>query len=67
MNAAGTPARAVGSTTLVRMHVDESDTTIGVEVSSDPSQVGEACRAREAAWPLAAPAAVVWPRVRSSV
>uniref|UniRef100_A0AAU2H096 DUF6879 domain-containing protein n=1 Tax=Streptomyces sp. NBC_00060 TaxID=2975636 RepID=A0AAU2H096_9ACTN len=55
------------SSTLVLMHIDESDTTIGVEVSSDPAQVLEASRVRDAAWPLAVPAAVVWPRVRSSV
>ncbi|TLQ43495.1 DUF6879 family protein [Streptomyces marianii] len=55
------------SRTLVRMHIDATDTTIGVELVDDPAQVLAACRARDAAWPMAAPTAEVWAQVRSSV
>ncbi|WP_435285881.1 DUF6879 family protein [Streptomyces bacillaris] len=55
------------SCTLVRMHIDDTDTTIGVEVTEDPADVLAACRARDAAWPLAVPSATVWAQVRSSV
>ncbi|WP_327323740.1 hypothetical protein OG735_15400 [Streptomyces sp. NBC_01210] len=55
------------SRTLVRMHIDDTDTTIGVELVDDPAQVLAACRARDAAWPLAVPTAEVWAEVRSSV
>lgn len=55
------------SRTLIRMHIDTSDTTTGVEVIDDPAQVLAACRARDAAWPAARPTAEVWAQVRSSV
>ncbi|MFE2020143.1 DUF6879 family protein [Streptomyces sp. NPDC059499] len=55
------------SRVLVRMHIDETDTTFGVEIVDDPAQVLAACRARDAAWPLARPSAEVWAQVRSSV
>ncbi len=54
------------SRTLVRLHIDEDDVTTGVEVVDDPAEVLAACRARDRAWPLAAPTAEVWARVRSS-
>ncbi|MER7174594.1 DUF6879 family protein [Streptomyces mesophilus] len=52
---------------LVRMHIDESDTTTGVELVDDPAEVLAACRARDAALAAARPSAEVWARVRSSV
>ncbi|MEV3847909.1 DUF6879 family protein [Streptomyces microflavus] len=55
------------SHTLVRMHIDDTDTTVGVEVTEDPAAVLAACRARDTAWPLATPSAAVWAQVRSSV
>ncbi|WP_329220298.1 DUF6879 family protein [Streptomyces microflavus] len=55
------------SRTLVRMHIDDTDTTTGVELTEDPAEVLAACRARDAAWPLAVPSAQVWAQVRSSV
>lgn len=55
------------SRTLVRMHIDHTDTTIGVELVEDPAEVLAACRARDAAWPLALSTTEVWAQVRSSV
>lgn len=55
------------SRVLVRMHIDDTDTTTGVEIVDAPAQVLAACRARDAAWPLALPTAEVWAQVRSSV
>lgn len=55
------------SRTLVRMHIDETDTTTGVEVINDPAEVLAACRARDAALAAAQPSAEVWEQVRSSV
>ncbi|MFD4135536.1 DUF6879 family protein [Streptomyces goshikiensis] len=55
------------SQTLVRFHIDDQDVTIGVEVVEDPVDVLAACRARDRAWPLAAPTAEAWAQVRSSV
>lgn len=55
------------SRTLVRMHIDDTDTTTGVEVIEEEEPVLAACRARDAAWAAAAPTAEVWARVRSSV
>lgn len=55
------------SRTLVRFHIDGQDVTTGVEVIDDPAEVLAACRARDRAWPLAAPTAEVWAQVRSSV
>jgi hypothetical protein len=55
------------SRTLVHMHIDETDTTIGVEVIEDEAQVLAACRARDAARAAAIPTAEVWAQVRSSV
>lgn len=55
------------SRTLVRMHIDDTDTTVGVEVINDPAVVLAACQARDAAWHFAVPTAEVWSQVRSSV
>ncbi|WP_392668612.1 DUF6879 family protein [Streptomyces sp. LN785] len=55
------------SSILVRMHIDESDTTIGVEMVEDSGEVLAACRARDAALAVATPSADVWARVRSAV
>jgi hypothetical protein len=55
------------SRVLVRMHIDDTDTTVGVELVEDQAQVLAACRARDAAWQAAAPTADVWARVRSAV
>ncbi|MEF2529155.1 MULTISPECIES: DUF6879 family protein [Streptomyces] len=55
------------SRTLVRFHIDDQDVTTGVEVIDDPAEVLAACRARDRAWPLAAPSGDVWAQVRSSV
>ncbi len=55
------------SRTLVRMHIDTTDTTIGVELVDDPAEVLAACRARDAALAAARPSAEVWAQVRSSV
>ncbi|QNP63115.1 DUF6879 family protein [Streptomyces genisteinicus] len=55
------------SRTLVRMHIDEDDVTVGVEVVDDHEQVLAACRARDAAWSAAVPTDLVWTRVRSTV
>ena len=55
------------SHTLVRMHIDDTDTTIGVEIVEDQAQVLAACRARDAAWAAAVPTAEAWARVRSTV
>ncbi|WP_381802133.1 DUF6879 family protein [Streptomyces niveus] len=55
------------SRTLVRMHIDESDTTIGVELITDQGRVLAACKARDAATAAARPSAEVWAQVRSTV
>ncbi|WP_405585309.1 DUF6879 family protein [Streptomyces sp. NBC_01092] len=55
------------SHTMVRMHIDDTDTTTGVELVDDPAEVLAACRARDAAWRVAVPTAEVWAQVRSSV
>ncbi|MFE7778048.1 DUF6879 family protein [Streptomyces sp. NPDC057445] len=55
------------SRTLVRMHIDDTDTTIGVEVIDDAAQVLAACKSRDSAWRHAVPTAEVWAQVRSSV
>lgn len=55
------------SRTLVRMHIDENDVTVGVEVTEDQDQVLAACRARDAAWSAAVPTDQAWTRVRSTV
>nr|WP_317453677.1 DUF6879 family protein [Streptomyces sp. CBMA152] len=52
---------------LVRLDIDDTDTTLGVEVIEDPAEVLAACRARDAAWRCAVPTAEVWAQVRSSV
>lgn len=52
---------------LVRMHIDDTDTTVGVELVDDPAEVLAACRARDTAWAAAVPTAEVWAQVRSSV
>lgn len=38
------------SRVLVRMHIDDTDTTSGVEVIEDPAAVLAACRARDTSW-----------------
>ncbi|MFI6084241.1 DUF6879 family protein [Streptomyces sp. NPDC051217] len=53
------------SRTLVRMHIDESDTTIGVELINDPDRVLAACRARDAATAAARPTVEVWAHTTS--
>ncbi|MFJ3097335.1 DUF6879 family protein [Streptomyces hydrogenans] len=55
------------STTLVRMHIDDLDTTVGVEVITDEAAVLTACRARDTALAAAVPTAEVWAAVRSTV
>ncbi|MFE1346650.1 DUF6879 family protein [Streptomyces sp. NPDC058757] len=55
------------STTLVRMHIDDTDTTVGVEVITDEAAVLAACRARDTALAAAVPTAEVWAAVRSTV
>ncbi|MGW1252519.1 DUF6879 family protein [Streptomyces sp. NPDC002535] len=52
---------------LVRMHIDDTDTTVGVEVITDEAAVLSACRARDTALVAAAPTAEVWAAVRSTV
>lgn len=55
------------SRTVARLHIDETDTTIGVELITDPARVLAACRARDAATAAARPTADVWTQVRSTV
>ncbi|MEU3222648.1 DUF6879 family protein [Streptomyces sp. NPDC006976] len=55
------------SRVLVRMHIDDTDTTIGVDLIEDAGEVLAACRARDAALAAARPSAEVWARVRSAV
>ena len=45
------------SRTVARFHFDEQDTTLGVELSTDPATVLAACQARDAAWHFAIPTA----------
>jgi hypothetical protein len=52
---------------LVRFIFDQDDTTLGVEVTEDPSAVVAACQARDAAWHHAVPSADFAQRVRSTV
>ncbi|MEU8598391.1 DUF6879 family protein [Streptomyces globisporus] len=52
---------------LVRMNIDDTDTTTGVEVIEDPAAVLAACRARDTSWALAVPTAQVWAQVRPPV
>ncbi|MEU3191101.1 DUF6879 family protein [Streptomyces sp. NPDC006992] len=54
------------SRVLVRFHIDDTDTTVGVEVTEDPVEVLAACQARDAAWHFAVPTAQAWAQVRSS-
>ncbi|GGR54799.1 DUF6879 family protein [Streptomyces roseolus] len=54
------------SRTLVRFVFDADDTTLGVVVSEDPSEVAAACQVRDAAWHHAVPTADYAKRVRSS-
>ncbi|MEV6199867.1 DUF6879 family protein [Streptomyces sp. NPDC051771] len=53
------------SRTLVRFVFDEDDTTLGVVVSDDPSEVAAACQVRDAAWHHAVPTVDYAKRVRS--
>ncbi|QHY96541.1 hypothetical protein SSPS47_15605 [Streptomyces sp. S4.7] len=55
------------SRTLVRMHIDGSETTIGVELITDRGRVLSACKARDAATAAARSSAEVWAQVRSTV
>jgi hypothetical protein len=55
------------SSTLVCMHIDDTDTTLGVEVLTDPPTVLAACQARDAAQATAVPTAAVWAEVRSAM
>ncbi|MFD0150932.1 DUF6879 family protein [Streptomyces sp. NPDC055721] len=55
------------SRTLVRMHIDNTDTTVGVELITDPAAVLAACKARDAAQAAAVPTAEAWAAVRSTV
>ncbi|WP_329564962.1 DUF6879 family protein [Streptomyces sp. NBC_01361] len=55
------------SRTLVRMHIDDTDTTVGAELVDDAAEVLAACRARDAAQAAARPSAEVWEQVRSSL
>ncbi|MFC9430799.1 DUF6879 family protein [Streptomyces sp. NPDC056987] len=55
------------SRVLVRMHIDDTDSTVGVELIENGPEVLDACRARDRAMPVALPTAEVWARVRSSV
>ncbi|WP_327355580.1 DUF6879 family protein [Streptomyces sp. NBC_01304] len=38
------------SQTIVKFHFNDQDTTLGVEVSEDPTHVRATCQARDAAW-----------------
>ncbi|MFJ4829879.1 DUF6879 family protein [Streptomyces sp. NPDC088747] len=55
------------SRTLIRFHIDDTDTTTGVEVIEDPADVLAMCQARDAARHFAVPTADAWTQVRSSV
>jgi hypothetical protein len=55
------------SRTLVRMHMDDTDATMGVELINDPAEILAACHAASRAWQAAVPTAEVWAQVRSSV
>ncbi|MFE5512247.1 DUF6879 family protein [Streptomyces sp. NPDC056529] len=55
------------SRVLVRMHIDDTDTTVGVELVEDQAQVLAACQARDTAQAAAVPTAEVWAAVRSTV
>ncbi|MFJ7129209.1 DUF6879 family protein [Streptomyces sp. NPDC098101] len=54
------------SRVLVRMHIDDTDTTVGVELVEDQAPVLAACRARDAAQAAAVPTAEAWAAVRST-
>lgn len=49
------------------MHIDDTDTTTGVELFEDPAVVLAACRARDTSWALAVPTGQVWAQVRPPV
>ncbi|WP_244967419.1 DUF6879 family protein [Streptomyces cacaoi] len=53
------------SLVLVRMHFDEEDELLGVEVTEDPAAVVHACQVRDAAWHHAVRSAEFEARVRS--
>ncbi|NEC92190.1 DUF6879 family protein [Streptomyces sp. SID12501] len=55
------------SKTVARFAFDDEDTTLGVYVTEDPSEVLAACQARDAAWHHAIPAAEFAGQVRSTV
>ncbi|MFI7382912.1 DUF6879 family protein [Streptomyces sp. NPDC049813] len=54
------------SRTLVRFAFDEKDTTLGVYVTEDPTDVLAACQARDTAWHHAVPTSEFQRGVRSS-
>lgn len=56
----------IDSRTMLRFVFDEQDTTMGVIVSEDPTEVLAACQARDAAWHHALTAADFAERVRST-
>lgn len=55
------------SKTLARFAFDDEDTTLGVYVTQDPTEVLAACQARDAAWHHAARAEEFTRRVRSTM
>ncbi|MFG2792643.1 DUF6879 family protein [Streptomyces sp. NPDC048419] len=57
----------IDSRTLLRFVFDKQDSTVGVIVSEDPTEVLAACQARDAAWHHAVPAAEFAERVRSTM
>ncbi|MFH9420644.1 DUF6879 family protein [Streptomyces sp. NPDC017529] len=54
------------SRVLVRFVFDDQDTTLGVIVSEDPTEVLAACQARDTAWHYAVPTTEFQKRVRST-
>ncbi|MEV7090470.1 DUF6879 family protein [Streptomyces sp. NPDC093085] len=55
------------SKVVARFAFDHDDTTLGVYLTEDPTEVLAACQARDAAWHHAVPAAEFAERVRSSM
>ncbi|MFD6341115.1 DUF6879 family protein [Streptomyces sp. NPDC060131] len=49
------------SRTLVRMHIDNSGSTVRVELIEGGPETLAVCRARDALMPFALPTAEVWP------
>lgn len=55
------------SRALARFHFDDQDTTLGLELITDPATVLSACQARDAAWHFAIPTASFQAAVPSQV